>query len=187
MCQTIAMLTRRGELPRDATAAFLRDGYAQLEPQAGLLVWSGWIDAVAWLGLSELTPLVQEAFERGSIDPMWLTFKEFEEDLQYSIDHPEAEPLNADGRDHAVRRHGRGNVVVGSISSRKHRATATIRMGAVEFLIEMPAREPLRQSRTQRSLSLRQRKKIQEMLPERSGRTTIGKRAALGACRTVAA
>jgi len=33
MCQTIAMLTRRGDLPRDATAAFLRDCFSQLEPQ----------------------------------------------------------------------------------------------------------------------------------------------------------
>ncbi|QWG10840.1 DUF1186 domain-containing protein [Bradyrhizobium sediminis] len=97
MCQTIAMLTRRGELRRDATAAFLRDCFAQLEPQQDCYVWSGWLDAVAWLGLNELKPLVQQAFLRGSIDPMWLKFKDFEEDLQYSVDHPDAEPLNADG------------------------------------------------------------------------------------------
>ena len=30
MCHAIAMLTRRGDLPRDATAAFLRDCYTQL-------------------------------------------------------------------------------------------------------------------------------------------------------------
>ena len=28
---------------------------------------------------------------------MWLSFKDFEEDLQYSIDHPYAEPRNPDG------------------------------------------------------------------------------------------
>ena len=97
MCQTIAMLTRSGELPRDATAAFLRDCFSRLEPKEDCFVWSGWIDAVAWLGLTELKPLVKEAFQRGSIDPMWLRFKDFEEDLQYSVDHPDAEPLNADG------------------------------------------------------------------------------------------
>jgi hypothetical protein len=97
MLQTIAILTRRGELPRDATTAFLRDCFAQLEPREHCFVWSGWVDAVAWLGLSELKPPVQQAFQRGSIDPTWLTFKDFEEDLQYSIDHPEAEPLHADG------------------------------------------------------------------------------------------
>jgi len=97
MCQALAMLTRRSELPRDATAAFLRDCYAQLEPQKDCYVRSGWVDAVSWLGLTELKPLVQQAFLRGSIDPIWLAFKDFEEDLQYTVDHPEAEPLHADG------------------------------------------------------------------------------------------
>lgn len=96
MLHTIAMLTRRGELPRDATAAFLRDCFSQLEPQVDCYVWSGWIDAVAWLGLTELKPLVLQAFQRKSIDPTWLTFENFEEYLQYSVDRPEAEPLNAD-------------------------------------------------------------------------------------------
>ena len=97
MLQTIAMLTRRAELSRDATAAFLRDCFSELEPKEECYVWSGWLDAVAWLGLSEMKPLVQQAFQRGSIDPAWLTFEDFEEELQYSVDHPDAEPLNPDG------------------------------------------------------------------------------------------
>jgi Protein of unknown function (DUF1186)/SEC-C motif len=97
MCQTIAMVTRHGDLPREATAAFLHDCFSQLEPRKDCYVWSGWVDAVAWLGLAELKPLVQQAFLRGSIDPTWLAFKDFEEDLQYTVDHPEAEPLHADG------------------------------------------------------------------------------------------
>jgi hypothetical protein len=97
MCQTIAMLTRRGDLPRDATAAFLRDCFSQLEPQKDCYVWSGWLDAVTWLGLTELKPLVQQIFQRGSIDPGWLTLRNFEEDLQYTVEHPDAEPLHADG------------------------------------------------------------------------------------------
>src|ERR1700738_1574248 len=97
MCQTIAMLTRRGDLPRDATAAFLRDCFSQLEPQKDCYVWSGWLDAVAWLALTELKPLVKEAFLRKSIHPGWLTFRDFEEDLQYTVEHPDAEPLHADG------------------------------------------------------------------------------------------
>jgi hypothetical protein len=97
MCQAIAMLTRRGELPREATAAFLRDCFSQLEPKEDCQVWSGWVDAVVWLGLTELKPLAQQAFVRGSIDPEWVTFKEFELELQYTVDHPEAEPLHLDG------------------------------------------------------------------------------------------
>ena len=91
------MLTRRGELPRDATAAFLHDCYAQLEPRKDCYVWNGWVDAVASLGLIELKPLVQQAFVHGSIDSTWMTFEGFERELQHSVDHPEAEPLHADG------------------------------------------------------------------------------------------
>ena len=97
MLQTIAIVTRRGELPRDAPVAFLRDCFSQLEPREDCYVWSGWLDAVAWLGLTELKPLAQQAFQRGSIDPTWLKFKNFEEDLQYTVEHPDAEPLYPDG------------------------------------------------------------------------------------------
>jgi len=97
MCQAIALLTLRGDLPREATAAFLRDCYAQLEPRQDCYVWSGWVDAVAWLGLTELKPLVQQAFLRRSIHPGWLTFRDFEQDLQYSVEHPGAPPLHDDG------------------------------------------------------------------------------------------
>jgi hypothetical protein len=100
MLQTIAMLVRRGELPREATAAFLRDCFSQLEPKEDCYVWSGWADAVAWLGLAELKPLVQQAFARESIDEGWLTFENFEGGLQHAVKHPHAEPYNADG-DHA--------------------------------------------------------------------------------------
>jgi hypothetical protein len=97
MCQTVAMLTQRGELPRPAAADFLRDCYSQLDTSDGCFVWQGWLDAVAWLGLSELEPLVRQAFLRGSIDPTWLTFEDFEQDLQHAVEHPEAEPLHPDG------------------------------------------------------------------------------------------
>jgi hypothetical protein len=97
MFRAIAMLTRSGDLPRDATADFLRDCYSQLKPQRDCYVWQGWVDAVAWLGLTELRPLVQQAFLRGSINPEWLSFEDFEKDLQHAIAHPEAEPLNPDG------------------------------------------------------------------------------------------
>jgi hypothetical protein len=97
MCQTIAMLTRRGELPRAATADFLRDCYSQLDASDGCFVWQGWLDAVAWLGLAELRPLVQQAFQRGSIDPTWLTLADFEQDLRHAVEYPEAEPLHPDG------------------------------------------------------------------------------------------
>jgi hypothetical protein len=97
MCHALAMLTRSGDLPRDATESFLRDCYSQLGPQQDCYVWQGWVDAVAWLGLTELKPLVQQAFLRGSINPEWLSFEDFEKDLQHAIAYPEAEPLHPDG------------------------------------------------------------------------------------------
>jgi hypothetical protein len=97
MCHAIAMLTRRGELARDEAARFLRDCYSQLEPQQDCFVWCGWLDAVAWLGLQNLKPLVQQAFVRGSVDPAWLTFEDFEQDLRHAVEHPDAEPLHPGG------------------------------------------------------------------------------------------
>jgi hypothetical protein len=96
MCQAIAILTRRGELSRDATIVFLRDCFSQLEPKKDCYVWNGWIDAVTWLGSTELRPLVQQVFWRKSIDPMWRSLRQFEEDFQYAIDHPDAEPRYVD-------------------------------------------------------------------------------------------
>jgi uncharacterized protein len=96
MCRTLAVLTRRGELPRAAVAEFLRDSFSQLEPQQYSYVWHGLGEAVAWLGLIELKPLVEQAFSRGLIDDTWYTFEEFEEDLQDAIDHPDAGPLDRD-------------------------------------------------------------------------------------------
>ena len=97
MLQAVAMLTGRGELPHDATAAFLRDCFSQLEPREDCYVWSGWVDAVAWLGLTELKPLVEQAFQRGSIDPECMNFSNFEKALKYTLDHPDAEPFHAGG------------------------------------------------------------------------------------------
>jgi hypothetical protein len=97
MLQTIAMLVRRGDLERPAASAFLRDCYAQLEPRQDCYVWHGWLDAVVWLGLTELKPLVQQAFLRGSIDPAWLRFEDFEGDLEYAVKYPDREPLHPDG------------------------------------------------------------------------------------------
>jgi hypothetical protein len=86
MCAALAMVTLRGELPREEAARFLRSCYDILERQEECFVWDGWQSAIAMLGLSELKPLVKQAFERGFIDQGWLGFEDFEEDLQCAID-----------------------------------------------------------------------------------------------------
>jgi uncharacterized protein len=91
MCETLAMLTRSGDMSREEAARFLRACYANLEPVFDCFVWNGWQCAVAMLGLAELKPLVKQAFERGSIDGTWLGFEDFENDLERAIADSEVE------------------------------------------------------------------------------------------------
>jgi hypothetical protein len=85
MCETLAIVTLRGELPREEAARFLQSCYESLQPQDECFVWDGWQAAIARLGLTELKPLVQQAFERGFIDTSWLGYKDFEQDLQHAV------------------------------------------------------------------------------------------------------
>ncbi|WP_246583836.1 DUF1186 domain-containing protein [Bradyrhizobium iriomotense] len=97
MIEATALLTLSGLLPRTWTAQFLRECYDLIEPQADCYAWCGWQQSIAWLGLIDLKPLVQEAFARGLIDTTWLSFSDFEKDLRYAIDHPgEAPPHPGD-------------------------------------------------------------------------------------------
>jgi hypothetical protein len=92
MCDTIAMVSLRGELPRAEAERFLRTCYSEFESQHDNFVWFGWQSAIALLGLAELKPTVEQAFARGLVDSSWLEFKDFERDLQESIDNPAAPP-----------------------------------------------------------------------------------------------
>ena len=97
MCEVIAMVTQRGEMPRAEAVRFLRACYFELEPQEECWVWQGWQSAIALLGLAELKPLVKQAFARGFISCTWLGFEHFEEDLQQAIDDPAALPDRSRG------------------------------------------------------------------------------------------
>jgi len=97
MLDALAMLTVSDDIPREATAQFLRDCYDTLEPRKDCYVWQGWQAAISRLAFADMKPLVEEAFKRGSIHSGWLTFKDFEQDLQHAINHPGAEPLHPDG------------------------------------------------------------------------------------------
>jgi len=90
MCDVIAMVALRGEMPRAEAVRFLRACYCELDPQDECFVWHGWQSTIAMLGLAELKPLVAQAFARGFISRSWLGFEDFEEDLQQAIDDPAA-------------------------------------------------------------------------------------------------
>ena len=88
MCETLAMITLRGELDRDLVGRFLRDAYNELRPQHDCFVWFGWQSAIAMLGLGQLKVLVKCAFDRGFIDRHLLGFDDFVQDLKHGIERP---------------------------------------------------------------------------------------------------
>ncbi len=81
MCEAIAMVTLRGDMPRAEAAQFFRGCYPGLDPERGNFVWDGWQSAIALLGLEELKPVVRQAFAQGYVDPGSLSFEDFESDL----------------------------------------------------------------------------------------------------------
>ncbi len=81
LLEALALVTRDGHVERASTAEFLEQCYADLKPQHGSYVWAGWQCAISYLGLSELTDLVRRAFVSGKIDPVIMSFRNFEEDL----------------------------------------------------------------------------------------------------------
>jgi Protein of unknown function (DUF1186)/SEC-C motif len=97
MCEALAMATFDDDTQRADAARFLRTCYAQLLPQAECFVWNGWQSAIALLGLTELKPLVEQAFARGLLSPSWLSFAHFEQDLELSIENPAALPDRSHG------------------------------------------------------------------------------------------
>jgi len=98
MCEALAILALRDELSRAEVAGFLRRCDSELEPKIECFAWNGWQGAVAMLGLVELEPLVKQAFERGSIEPGWLSFEDFKEDLQAAIEGSDRQRWQRDKR-----------------------------------------------------------------------------------------
>ncbi len=98
MCDALAMLVVQGRLDRSEAASFLRDCWANLQPRDGCFVWHGWQSAIARLGLVELKDMVKEAFDRQIVSPSWLSYRDFEADLEHAIESP-AEPwARTDGK-----------------------------------------------------------------------------------------
>ena len=84
MCEALAILVRRGQLERASVAVFLHACFASLEPQGPCLVWHGWQNAIAMLGLKKLAPLVKKAFRQEYIDPELCDYAVFERNLRLS-------------------------------------------------------------------------------------------------------
>jgi hypothetical protein len=80
--ESLAWLTAAGQIGRAETADYLRDLYTTLQPQADSPVWVGWQQAVAFLGLENLVPQVESAFDRGFISKFAMSFGDFRDDFR---------------------------------------------------------------------------------------------------------
>jgi len=87
--EVLAYLTATGRISREGTEAYLLQLYDTLQPQQESFVWSGWVLAIALLGLEELTDVVRQAFGRGLIEPMVMGYDDFRRDLERTLADPE--------------------------------------------------------------------------------------------------
>ncbi len=76
--KAIAIAVGHGRLDRERAVDFLKDAYYRLPKRENSYAWSGWLDAVAWLGIEELRPLAMTVFERRYIDPFDFAVDDFE-------------------------------------------------------------------------------------------------------------
>ena len=49
------------------------------------IVWHAWADAIADLGLADMTPVVRRVYDEGLIDPTLARFEGFEQDLTETL------------------------------------------------------------------------------------------------------
>ena len=82
-------LTWEGRIDRERMIAFLRRFDAERLAPDEEVIWYGWLQAVALLGLRDLEPAVLAAWDRGSIPPKMLERREFIADLERAERAPE--------------------------------------------------------------------------------------------------
>jgi hypothetical protein len=82
-------LTWEGRIGRDRMQAFLERLFDVLLAAEGEIVWIGWVQAVALLGLRPLAPLAHRAFEEGIVPPEAITRRQFDKDLARAEREPD--------------------------------------------------------------------------------------------------
>jgi hypothetical protein len=90
LLEAVGMVAVRGDMARAEAIRFLHTCFAALQSEPGCFVWHGWQRAIALLGLEEMEPLVKQAFDRKWIDPSWLSFEDFMQDLRVGVEQPGA-------------------------------------------------------------------------------------------------
>ncbi len=96
MCDTLAMLLMRGRLERQQVEPFLREAFIRIEPKSEGFVWCGWMQAIARSGFAELTPLVEQAYAAGWINPDYMSFADYRDELAKALEGPGTPPWHDD-------------------------------------------------------------------------------------------
>ena len=81
MFDTLVMLVADGRLDHEAAAAFVRECFDKLMPRDESMVWLGWVEAVALLGMAELGPRVRKAIDNFWVPAGLMEFEDFEQQL----------------------------------------------------------------------------------------------------------
>ncbi len=78
----LSWLTATGRVDHEETAAYLRALFDTMQPKAGNMAWDGWQEAIALLGLEDLAPLVERAFDLEWVPCYVTSFQHFKNDLR---------------------------------------------------------------------------------------------------------
>jgi len=84
----LAYLTRTGRIDAAETRAWLVGALTELQPHSPNMVWIGWLDAVAALGLSDLSLAAEKLFQSGWLPDNVMEFRHFQDDLALTLGDP---------------------------------------------------------------------------------------------------
>lgn len=167
--EALAVLAVRGAIPREVASEFVGNTASILGGEEDMIVWDGWQQAVALLGLTALAPKARRVIRNLLAPARIVDVEDFDADLDRAIaspDNPWEHPF--DGAPYGrVVDEVRG-FAWSSRESEALAATAAERLAKDRFSAGKPAGETLQEHWTERSLPLRQRKEVQEVLSARA-------------------
>ena len=89
-----------GHVSRTEAERYLTDCFETLEPRHDDHVWVAWLDAVAYLGFSNLRPLAEQVFADGRVSYLTMDMDDFDRALERRLSAPDEMRFLADERLH---------------------------------------------------------------------------------------
>ena len=164
MLDALAMLAGEHAPLRPAVADFLRSFPAAVAPEMTPdIVWHAWADAIADLGLADMTPVVRRVYDEGLIDPTLASFEDFEQDLTETLTRTTRHVRQARAGRRRHRRAVRLVLLLGGLSPGRGKEGEA--PGGRAFRRRAAVHPRRREGGPQRSLSVWQRQEVQEVLP----------------------